>query len=135
MRIDLETTIGFFIAIMIKDEWTIIHNIIVKDGMWTIISISRIDLEATIMMFWIAWDVDMHGADVYPNSKVAIHTSEAILLDYSETTFNGYAWRGWVVILRDVLRYPKAILANIQTTIQKAKAMDSLGIHWHFVDT
>jgi len=115
----LGTIDGYATAMMIKDEWTIIHYMIIKDIMWVIINISRIDLEATVMIIWIAWDFDMHEAHLHPKFEVVIHMSEATLIDSSEVTFSDCTWRGRVDVLRTILCYPKAILANIRTTIQR----------------
>lgn len=133
LRIVLETTDGCAIAMITEDEWTTFYYMIVKDIMWVVANISRNDLEATIMIFWTTCDVDMHGADMHPNSKVTIHMSKAILIDSSKTMFESYAWRGRAIVLIAILLYPKVILAHMQIAVWRDEGLDNLGMHYHFI--
>lgn len=92
----------------LEGEWTTVHCITIEDT--------------------VGIDVGIHGANMHPYSKVVFHMREAMLVGSLGTTFNSYAWRGRTNILGTILCYPEAILANIQTIVQRDKALDSLGM-------
>lgn len=96
---------------------------------------AALESERTIIHCMIVEDIDssIHGVKEYPNFDTIVHMREVAFADSSDTTFDGYTWRERVVILRIILCYLEAMLANIQTTIRKAKASSSLGMNWHFV--
>lgn len=60
-----------------------------------------------------AIDANIYGVEVHPYLEIAIHMREATFVDSLETTFNDCIWRERATILRTILHYSKAILANI----------------------